>query len=265
MSNIIGRLFFHHRAFLITSAALLGLFQIITAAIISSMNLPSAFEQFLAFAPPAIRAMVEQTMPGGSAASILAFTWNHPATHALVMAVAITLAARAIAGEVENGVIELVLAQPISRIKYFASHLTFAMLSIAMVAIVGLLGGILGQVVFGLPPFALGRLLRLLISLFLLQMSFYSLTLLFSSFGREAGRVAVLGVLAAIVSYLVNVIAMLWNKAAFMKPYSLHTYYDPRTILVDGHLTMSSVILLGVFALTATAGAFARFLTRDLP
>ena len=265
MLNIIGRLFLRHRAFLITCAALLGLFQGITAAIISSLDLPGAFDQFLAFAPPAVRALVEQTMPGGSAESILAFTWNHPATHALVTAVAITLAARAIAGEIENGVIELVLAQPVSRVRYFASHLTFAMLAIAAVVIAGLLGGILGQVSFGLPPFAWDRLLRLVASLFLLQMSFYGLTLLFSSFGREAGRVAVLGVLAAIVSFLVNVVALLWNKAAFMKPYSLHTYYDPRAILVDGHLSMSSVLLLGIFALLSIAVAFAQFMRRDLP
>lgn len=265
MLNIIRRLFVRHRGFLITSAALLGVFQIITAAIISSLNLPNTFEQFLAFAPPVFRTMMEQTMPGGGAAGILAFTWNHPATHALITAVAITLASRAIAGEIENGVIELVLAQPMSRVKYFTSHLMFAMMSISMVAIVGLLGGIGGQSFFGLPPFAGDRLFRLLANLLLLQMSFYALTLLFSAFGREAGRVAVLGVLAAIVSFLVNFIATLWNKAAFMKPYSLHTYYDPRAILVDGHLPMSSVVVLGTFALLAIAGAFARFLTRDLP
>jgi hypothetical protein len=88
---------------------------------------------------------------------------------------------------------------------------------------------------------------------------------LFSSFGREAGRVAILGVLVTIGSFLDNVIATLWNRAAFMKPYSLHTYYDPRNILVDGHLATSSVVVLGVLAFAATAGAFARFLTRDLP
>ena len=119
--------------------------------------------------------------------------------------------------------------------------------------------------VFGPEQFDWHRLLGLLAGLFLLQMSFYSLTLLFSSFGRESGRVATLGVLAAIVSFLDNVIASLWSKAAFMKPYSLHSYYDPRTILVDGRIPASSVMVLCIFALVAIAGAFARFLTRDLP
>jgi ABC-type transport system involved in multi-copper enzyme maturation permease subunit len=117
--------------------------------------------------------------------------------------------------------------------------------------------------IFQIEPFGCGRLLRLLANLFLLQMSFYSLTLLFSSFGSEAGRVAILGVMVAILSLLDNVVATLWDKAAFMKPYSLHSYYDPRTILVDGQLATSSILVLGVFAFIATAAAFARFLTRD--
>lgn len=265
MFNIIRRLFYHHRSFLIACAVLLGVFQFVTSAIISSIDLPNALERFLVFAPPIIRTIFEQSMLGGSTAGILAFIWNHPMTHALVTAVALALGARAVAGEIENGVIELILAQPVSRVSYLLGHLIFAMLSMAVVAFSGLLGAIIGQTAFDLQPFAWDRLLRLLANLFLLQMSFYSLTLLFSSFGREAGRVASLGVLVAIVSFLNNVIAAWWDKAAFMKPYSLHTYYDPRSILVDGHLAASSVIVLGVFAAAAIAGAFARFLTRDLP
>lgn len=265
MLNILRRLFFQHRSLLITSAVLLWGFQFVTCAIISNLDLSSTIEQFLVFAPPVIRTMLEQTMPGGSTAAILAFTWNHPVTHALMTAIAIALGSRAIAGEIENGAIELVLAQPISRVKYLAAHLSFAMVSMIVVASAGLLGAVIGQHVFNLEPFAWDRLVRLVANLFLLQMSLYSLTLLCSSFGREAGRVAVFGVLVAIVSFLDNVIATLWNRAAFMKPYSLHTYYDPREILVNGHLATLAVIVLGGFVLAATAGAFVRFLTRDLP
>src|SRR5262245_49491531 len=140
MFNIIYRLFFHHRAFLIACALLLGAFQFLTCAIIASIDLPNTLDRFLVFAPPVIRTIIEQTMPGGSTAAILAFTWNHPATHALVTAVAITLGARAIAGEIENGVIELILAQPVSRIRYLVANLTFATLAMAVVAFTGLIG-----------------------------------------------------------------------------------------------------------------------------
>jgi branched-subunit amino acid transport protein len=78
MINIIRRLFSHNRAFLIATAALLAAFQLLTCAIISSIDLPAMLEQFLAFAPPVFRAIIEQTMFGSSTAGILAFTWNHP-------------------------------------------------------------------------------------------------------------------------------------------------------------------------------------------
>src|SRR4030095_5527134 len=253
MSNIIRRLFFQNRAFLIACAALLGFFQFLTCAIVASMNLPTMFDQFLIFAPPVIRALIEQSIPGVSAAGILAFTWNHPAIHALMTAVAITLGARAVAGEIENGVIELVLAQPVSRVNYLSAHLVFAVFSLAFVAFAGLIGMIVGQGVFDLQAFAGDRLLRFVANTLLVQMRWYALTLLFSTFGRKNGRVAILGMLVAIISFLDSLLATLWNRAAFMKPYSLHTYYDPRTILVDGSLAVSSVIVLAVFIVVATS------------
>ncbi len=265
MLNIIRRLVVRHRIFLFACAGLLCSFQILTSAIIASIDLPATLEQFLIFAPPAIRAMIEQSMLGGSNAGILAFVWNHPVTHTLVTAVAITLGARPVAGEIENGAIEFVLAQPVSRVQYLTSHLIFAAVAMLAVASAGLLGSVVGQNLFGLDPFPWDRIGRLLLNIWLLKMTFYSLTLVFSSFGRELGRVASLGVFIAIVSYLDNVIATLWNKAAFMEPYSLQTYYNPRDILVNGNLAPQSILVLGVFTVSAIITAFARFLTRDLP
>ena len=265
MLNIMRRLLIHNRAFLIASGGVLCAFQFVLCAIVASIDLPNVFNQFLAFAPPIVRTIIEQSLLGGSAAGLLAFAWNHPITHALVTAVAITLGSRAVAGEIESGAIELVLAQPVSRINYLMAHYVFAMSSIALVASAGLLGTMAGQSVFELHAFGWDRVLLLLANVFLLQMSFFSLTLLFSSFGREAGRVAILSVLVVVASLFDNAIATWWNKAAFMKPYSLHTYYDPSEILVNGRFPSSWVLALGIFTVVTAAGAFVRFLTRDLP
>jgi ABC-type glutathione transport system ATPase component len=45
--------------------------------------------------------------------------------------------ARAVAGEIENGAMELILAQPVSRFNYLATHLIFAMVSMALVVFFG--------------------------------------------------------------------------------------------------------------------------------
>ena len=265
MLNIIRRLAVYNRAFLIASGAVLCAFQFVLCAIVASIDLPNVLNQFLAFAPPVVRTIIEQSLLGGSAAGLIAFAWNHPITHALVTAVAITLGSRAVAGEIESGAIELVLAQPVSRISYLMAHFIFAMFAIALVASAGLIGTMAGQSIFELHAFGWDRVLLLLASVFLLQMSFFSMTLLFSSFGREGGRVAILGVLVVVASLFGNAVATWWNKAVFLKPYSFHSYYDPSEILVNGRFPSSWAFALGSFIVVATAGAFARFLTRDLP
>lgn len=265
MRNIVARLFVQHRVFLIACAAVLGGFQFILCAIVAGLDLESALAQILMFAPPALRAMIEQTMLGGSSAGVLAFGWNHPITHALATALPVTLAARAVAGEVENGAIELVLAQPLSRAAYLGAHVGFALAAMAALSVAGALGTIAGQLAFSLRLFGAGQLSQLVLGIALLQCALYGATLAASAFGREGGRVALAGVLLAVISYLVNTIASLWSKAQFLAPYSLHSYYDPRAILVQNGLRPTHVIVLTAVSLLCMAVAFGRLRTRDLP
>jgi beta-exotoxin I transport system permease protein len=265
MLNLMRRDLERHWPFLAAAMLVLGAFEFVLCAVVASTNVEGAFGEITRFAPPLIRAMIEQNMPGGSPAAVLSFGWNHPVAHALLTAVAITLAARAIAGEVESGAIELVMAQPLSRARYFAAHATLALCAISAAVAAGLLGTVIGQRAYALDVFEAPRLAALFLDALLLQLSIYALTLLASAFGREAGRAAIVGVLVAVVSFLVNTVATLWDKAAFAKPYSLHHYFEPREILVQGHLAMSSVLVLAAVATAAMAAAYARFARRDLP
>ena len=264
MLNIMRRQLERNWMFLFAALLVLGGFEFLLCAMVASVDVESAFNQITKFAPPVFRAMIEQNLMGGSPAGVLAFGWNHPVAHALLAAVAIALPARAIAGEVENGAIELVLAQPVSRAQYFGAHLLFGLCALSAVLAAGLLGAAIGQQVFSLNAFG-WRLAALFLNALLLQLAIYALTLLASAFGREAGRVALVGVLVAVLSYLINAIAVLWSKAEFAKPYSLHSYFDPRQILVQDHLAAASVIILAAVAAIATAAAFLRFARRDLP
>jgi ABC-2 type transport system permease protein len=265
MRNIMRSLLGRNHLLLIASTVVLAGLEFLFCAIVASVDVEGALNQMTAFAPPLVRAMIEQNALSGSTASVLAFGWNHPVAHAMLTAVAITLSARAIAGEVENGAIELLLAQPVSRARYFGAHLLFGACALATVLAGGLFATALGQQVYSLHAFGWHRMAALFLNALLLQLAIYALTLLASAYGREAGRVALIGVLAAVLSYLGNAIAALWTKAEFVKPYSLHGYFDPRQILVNGHLATSSVIVLAAVATIATAAAFVRFARRDLP
>jgi len=265
MRNLLRRLLARNRGLLIGCAMIVGGFQFIICAILVGLDLETTLEQVMAFAPPIFRAMIEQTMPGGSGESLLAFGWNHPITQAAVSAIAITFGARAVAGEVESGAIELVLAQPLSRASYLLGHIMFGVGAITLVVGAGALGMVAGQRVFGVEAFNAGSIAQLVVNLFLLVAALHALTLLVSVYGREMGRVAVVGVLFALVSYLVNIISTLWSKAQFARPFSLHSYYDPRAILVDANLPIKSVLVLSLFAAVCYGAAARAFATRDLP
>ena len=252
-------------AFLLVVALALAGFEVLLCAMVANVDLEGAMGQMIQFAPPLLRAMIEQNLMGGNPAGVLAFGWNHPVAHALLAAVAITLPARAIAGEIENGVIELVLAQPVSRMQYFAAHVLFGVAALSTVLAAGVLGTAVGQAVFSLQAFGAGRLGALFVNALLLQLALYAVTLLASAHGREGGRVALVGVLVTVLSYSVNTVATLWNKADFLKPYSLHHYFDPRAVLVDGNLSTMAVVVLAAVGALAIAAAFAGFARRDLP
>lgn len=265
MLNIVRRQLERHWMFLAAAMAVLAGFELFLCAMVASVDVAGAFTQMTQFAPPLLRAMLEQNLGGGTPAAVLSFGWNHPVAHALLTAVAITLPARAIAGEVENGAIEQVMAQPLSRARYFAAHLLLGAGALAAVVAAGLAGTLVGQYAFALEPFGAPRIAALFVNALLLQLAIFAVTLLASAFGREAGRVAIVGVLFAVLSYLVNTVATLWSRAAFAKPYSLHSYFDPRDILVQGNLAPMSVAILAAVTVAATAAAFVAFARRDLP
>jgi ABC-type transport system involved in multi-copper enzyme maturation permease subunit len=265
MANIMRRQLERNWTFLLATMLVLAGFEFLLCAMVASVDMTGALTQITTFAPPLLRVMIEQSLMGGSPAGVLSFGWNHPVAHALLTAVAITLPARAIAGEVENGAIELVMAQSISRAQYFGAHVLFGIGALSAVVLAGLLGTAVGQLVFSLDTFGVDRMAALLLNALLLQFAIYALTLLASAFGREAGRVALFGVLVAVISYLVNAVATLWSKAEFVKPYSLHSYFDPRELLVQGHLAASSVLVLGLVVAGALAAAFTHFARRDIP
>jgi ABC-2 type transport system permease protein len=260
------RLAARHLTVILTCAIILAGFQLLMCAIVATMDINAALEQMLAFAPPILQGAIAQgVLAGGSDAGLVAFGWNHPITHALAMAVPITLASRAIAGEVETGAIELVLAQPLSRAAYLSTHVLFAMLAITMVAGAGVSATTIGQRVFQLDLFPPARLASLLFAFFLLQAAVFALTLAFSAWGREAGSAAFAGVTVALLSYLAQAVSALWPRAAWLGRYSLHHYYDPRGILVRGELTTLGIVVLAGTIVIAASVAFAHFRQRDLP
>lgn len=266
MRNLLRALVARHAAFVVLSGLFLGAFQFLICAAVASVDVSGALETLLDSLPPMLQSILSATLFGGfSVHGLLAFGWNHPIAQAIGAAVAIVLAARAVAGEAETGAIELLLSQPLSRGRYFLAQAGFALAALALLSLAGIGGTLLGQRAFHLEPFAGGTLVRLAAVYGLLQCAWFGVTLLFSAFGREGGRVASAGFLVALASYIVQVIGQLWERAAFLAPYALQHHFRPQEILVRGEgIARPAVVLLGVTIVT-TAAAWWRFSRRDLP
>ena len=255
-----------HAPFLIASAVLLAAFQFLICAAVGSVDVSGALETLVHSLPPLMQEIVSSQLFGGfTPRGLLAFGWSHPVTHALGSAVAIVLATRAVAGESETGAIELLMSQPLSRGAYFAAHVVFALGAIASLSAAGVLGTVIGQGVFEIERFGPGPLLRLALAYSLLQGAVFGITLLLSAFGREGGRVASGGFLIVLISYFGEAIGRLWNKAAFIRPWTLHEYFPPHDILVRGLGIAKPAVVLGSVLAASLALAWARFRTRDVP
>jgi ABC-type transport system involved in multi-copper enzyme maturation permease subunit len=264
--NLFRRLAARHAAFVTACAAILGLFQFLICAAVSSINLSGALQTILESMPPMMQSFVAtQFSDGFSSRGLLAFGWNHPVAHAAGTAVAILLAARAIAGEIEAGIMEVHLSQPVSRLGYLATYGVFAMFALAALTTAGIAGTAAGQRLFGIERFAGHALLRLGLAYFALQSAWFGVTLALSAFGREGGRVASVAFVVALASYLAEAIGRLWTNAAFVLPWSPHHYYSPQAILVQGTRLLPNLAVLAAVAAAGVALAAWKFARRDLP
>ena len=265
-TNLFLQLIRRNRVFVLTCTILLGLFEFLIAGVVSTIDIEGILGDLMSSLPPIMQSMVGEQMLGGmTRQGVLAFGWNHPIVLAAGGALAIVLAARAIAAEVESGAIELLLAQPISRASYLSTQVLFGLSALVLLTLGGVAGSLIGQKVYGLDPFPLRSTLALGLNFWLLHAATFAVALLISAFSREAGRVGSVGFVLLLISYIAQVLGQLWTKAAFLLPYPIYERYNPRDLLKTGTIPLSSIAVLGGILVLGIAAASVRFRRRDLP
>lgn len=266
MFNLLRQSAARHAVFVLTCAVLLAAFEFMICALVATIDIGGALNELKKSAPPFMQSMLGEKFFGNlTSRGLVAFGWNHPIALALGAAIAIVLASRAIAGEIENGTMELVLSQPLSRMKYLISHLTFAVAALILLSLCGAAGTMIGQDFYDLQTFESSAFLKVAMNYFLLHCSWFALTLVFSVFGREGGRVSGAAFLLALLSYIFSVIGKLLPSAAFLLPYSLYNYYSPQAILIESKSGVSSFSVLFAFSAICLGFAMWRFERRDIP
>jgi ABC-2 type transport system permease protein len=263
------------------------------------------------------------------AMDLLSIGYVHPLMLILFCIWAIGRAAGAVAGEIDRGTMELLLAQPLARSRLILAHLLLDLVTIPLLCLSLWAGNFLGawavtpiqmeepniklappsrNLVVELGPLkmrledplskqarnpgkpnperARKRLaiepVRFGPALWLVGGLIFAVcgyTMWLSSAGRFRWRVLGLAVFLTLVQFLVNVLAQMWDQAAWMRPLTIFYYYQPQQVILSGdwcvtfsewnggsalvHLPMP-VVLYGVGAI-GYAMALRTLVRRDLP
>jgi ABC-2 type transport system permease protein len=283
-----------------TSGELVPLFVGLAAA--QKMS-PLVLEEYLFKGPGKIM----QTLMGGEAIKLdnamhmLSIGYVHPLMQTIFCIWAIGRAAGAIAGEIDRGTMELLLAQPVPRWRLVLAHLCVDLLTMPVLCLALWGGTWLGTWVVGpIKPSAEGlaklpfhvpidrEALRLepaaigpgLLNVFALLFAVSGYTMWISAAGRFRWRVLGGAVLLTLVQFLVNVIGQLWDVVAPLRPFTVFFYYQPQQVILSHrwavdvgqawnggqpfyHVNMIAVLLgVGVVGYALALWTFSR---RDLP
>lgn len=170
--------------------------------------------------------------------------------------IAIGLANLSFAGDIAAGTIEVVLAQPISRLKVFIARYLAGASIILVFVWTSIYAAIPLTAMHGIVFNAKSYLYMSIIgSLFVLAI--YGLAVLFSALFSEKGKTifATTGVL--ITMYAINIVSGLNDKFGNLKYFSFFYYFNPGTALNKlGYVEWAIPFFLGVILITPVLGAF---------
>jgi ABC-2 type transport system permease protein len=304
MATLVGKLFRDVRLALFLTALLLAGYQTLWAKItesISSELLPTLREAIPNATPQQIEEVIFggprkilKALLGGEGISIFRAkdTWTigyiHPLTQTILCVWALGRAAGAIAGEIDRGTMELLLAQPLPRYRLVLAHLCMDAITIPLVCLSLLTGNFLGSWLVGLreigPRNELGPLLNPAMFLsalanvaaFVFALSGFTMWL--SSRGRFRSRVLGSAVFIVLVQFLINVVGQLWVTVAYLRPFTVFYYYQPQQIILHDDwsvdlgtvwngvaIHLNVIVVLAMVGVIGYALAFWTFCRRDLP
>ncbi len=181
----------------------------------------------------------------------------------IIIILTLSYASSAIAGEVDKGTIELLLAQPISRLKiFFAKYLSglviiaaFVLLSNFSVVPLSLLHNVDLQIQNYLTISILG---------FLFAFAIYGVCIMLSSFASARGMpMAITGGLL-IIMYALNVFSAFQESVEKLKYLSFFHYYDFASAAISNQLEILNIVVFLVVGIITTLIGAVIFIKRDI-
>lgn len=246
---------------------------------------------------------IVQMMAGGEnmhferAPDMLSIGYVHPLIQIILCVWAIGRAAPALAGELDRGTLELLLAQPVPRGRVVLAHFLIDLMTIPLLACSMWLGTFAGykmlgpfevnleevQKQFAMLPFPVvvnPEFLKVdvrtfapaVFNIMALMFAVSGITMAMSAAGRFRGKVLGLSVVTFLVMFLLNVIAQLWDTISVLRPFGVFYYFQPQRIILHGKWdvtlpfgAVNGTLALVVVGIVGYILAWLTFRRRDLP
>ncbi len=221
-----------------------------------SYFLPRVQARFMSrgFVPPPLKAFREALFgfdPGNAGVAEMAFAlaWSHPVIIAVLSAQAILVCTRILAGEVERGTIDVLLALPVSRWRLFVSE-SAAWLCSGVMLLGGLfLGSFIGAQ-FIAPEYrpSWPRLAMVLANLALVYSVIATSSMLAAVLTDRRARAVLSVIILTVASVLISFLYTLDPSLEFTKKLrflSVLDYYKPVKMLMSGEWPVRDLLWLG--------------------
>ena len=171
------------------------------------------------------------------------------------------------AGEIESGLVDLLLARPMPRNRLVTRSLVVMIASTAMLTLAMGVGTLVGLSLLAPPGTAWPEVrvvLLMMAHLMLVAWCFGAAGLAAAGWARRRASALAPVAIAAVALYLVDVLGLWWKPAEALAHLSPSFYFHGGPILAGTADSVRNLSVLGVATVSATALAYWRFGRRDL-
>jgi ABC-2 type transport system permease protein len=251
------------RALVIYAATAL-IFQYLIVLVFRSLDV-GALGPMLEILPQGVRAIIgTEVAQLFSAQGFLAFIFIHPMMLVLYLAFVIAFASGGLAGEIERRTIAVVLVRPVTRTQIVGGVALVLLLGTTLLMAVLWGGTAAWPALYGLGPIDLEAFAWVAGVGLAVLWALSGIALLASAATSEAGRAAGLAVGFALASYLGNYLANLSPDWAWLRPYTIFSYWDPQEIIRQGGAQWTDLSIPLAVAAASLLLAVIVFARRDI-
>ncbi len=175
----------------------------------------------------------------------------------------LSFAGAALAGEVDKGTIEHILAKPISRLKLFFSRYLAGLVTLISFSAVSVFIAIPLAMLHDVDYFTKGYIYVFLLSL-LFGWAIFSIGYMFSAMFSDKGRVYVFSGGLLLLMYVANIASTLLEKLENLQYLSFFHYYDYNSAIQDATIDWLPALVFAGTAIVCTAIGAIYYHKRDI-